>query len=115
MAQPAYDPRLDEDYLSPEEAAEIKAMFKPAIVRGSFPERPKRFVPPELNPWTPGEVAWAALGATFLGVAAGYIWRKHRENKARERTHVGGSVGDDADDVTEIGVLGDGLDELGVE
>ena len=86
MAETAYDPQLDEDYLSPEEREKIRALFKPAVVRGNFPERP-RFVPPEASPWTPGEVFWAVVGAGLLGFAVGHVWHKLREHK--ERKHEG--------------------------
>lgn len=77
--------QLDEDHLTPEERAEALALFKPGRYTGAPPselrDAKRRFVPPEMDPWTPGEVAWAAVGAGLLGLAAGWVWRRRREQQ----------------------------------
>lgn len=68
--------------ITPEELAEqrawVKQAFRPATLHGRLPSRPSA------NPWTPGEVAWAAVGAVLVGFVVGWVGRKYREAKAHE-------------------------------
>lgn len=69
--------------MTPEELAAqrawVKQAFRSAILHGRLPRRPS-----ETNPWTPGEVAWAAVGAVLVGFVVGWVGRKYREAKAHE-------------------------------
>lgn len=77
----AFSPE-DEDYMSPEERAASVALFRRAVLHPEGSEGYRRYVPAD-TAWTPSEVAWAAVGAALLGLAAGWVWRRRREQRAQ--------------------------------
>jgi hypothetical protein len=82
---------LDEDYVSPWERAETLALFKPGRLRGaadaaSLARSMRALRAVEAEPEAPfwnGRVLALALAAAAAGALVGWIWRMHREKKAR--------------------------------
>lgn len=83
MAQ--YD--LDEDYVSPEERAEILRLFKPASRQNFASEAEQReylrlvraFERPRSEPFFTGPVLVGMLLSAAVGLVVGLLWKRHKE------------------------------------
>jgi len=124
----------DEDYVNPEERAELVKVFQPGSLHRFKNEaelydyvnamREASAEPPtepesEGGGWVPtsGQVILLALSTAAIGAFVGWLWRKHREEKALEAKgitplHPQKSV---VGSILSIGELGDGLNVFGNE